>query len=234
MSKAAFALVLFGVVGSLSAAQFSNGSFELGTAGTGYTPGPITSGTATGWTIVAPVAAQLVVEDITVSNPSQADGPGYQYFLGASSGNRAIGFNYAQASTGGSISQTFDTTLGKTYEVSFDYGKYGAGGGNAATLQVDVTGMLSQLFSDTDGTGYSGLGSTAAVFNKQGTFQFVATALSSTLTFKDVSQNDGNAFDLGLDNVKVTLVPEPASCSVAGLALCAFLKRRRVRERSKN
>ncbi|MEO5917529.1 MAG: Ig-like domain-containing protein [Luteolibacter sp.] len=106
-------------------------------------------------------------------------------------------FNGGQQPVSGVISQTFATTPGQSYMLTFDMG---AGGPFAGVMEfaVTVTGGTS-LLSVTDSATGTGIGISQW---ESKTHSFVADGTSATLTFTDVSVS-GHFIDLLLDNVKV-------------------------------
>ena len=62
---------------------------------------------------------------------------------------------------------------------------------------------------------------------------FIADSSSVTFQFKDVNPTT-SGYDIGLDNVSVTAVPEPETYAlfIAGLGLMGFVARRRKNDPS--
>lgn len=149
---------------------------------------------------------------------------------GETDGSYALAFSFGNVPSTGSISQTLATTAATTYWLTFDFGKYSISQPNqTARLQVDVfdgqgfggSQLLNQLVSDsTPGPGDPNSTDSPAVYSA---FQcvFTAQSASSTLRFTDLSdaQVSGGGFDAMLDNVDVSVVPEPSSFLCL---LCAF------------
>src|SRR5207244_5780146 len=110
---------------------------------------------------------------------SWRNGPAYG--VAPVDGAQEIGFNGADTPVGASISQTFSTTVGQTYEVSFNVGRQGPGSGTMS--------LLAQVRSGTGAV----LGSLTAVapdspgYGSAQTFTFTATTSASTLIFTDTS-----------------------------------------------
>ena len=101
----------------------------------------------------------------------------------------------------GSISQTFDTVVGATYEVTFDMAGNPAGEPGTKTMDVVATGGTLQSYSfDTVGK------STAAMGWTQETYTFTADSTSTTLTFTSTT---ASAFGPALDNVMITQTEDP-------------------------
>ncbi|RFP18348.1 MULTISPECIES: choice-of-anchor C family PEP-CTERM protein [unclassified Duganella] len=120
----------------------------------------------------------------------------------------------------GTISQSFATTVGATYNVSFSMAGNHDGGGDK-TITVGVTDPHSFSFA-LAGSSHAAMG-----WQTEG-FSFVATSTQSTLTF---AGNDANSYyGAALDNVSVTAaVPEPETYAMllAGLGLVGAIARRR-------
>jgi hypothetical protein len=188
--KSVFAsVILFAGLGS-NAAPFTNGNFEI----INYTPiAPATSVALntgdtwlTGWTVGGPCSG-----DVAVANGS-ADG------LTPYAGQQLIVFNANNTTPGGSLSQTFDTTVGLYYTVAFAVGQVGSG-----NMSLTATAAA---------TGNSFLASNYCVPTSGGwtLFQltFIATTTNTTLVFTDTSLATMGV-DAMLDDVTVT-ASEPA------------------------
>ncbi|MGD7651632.1 MAG: Ig-like domain-containing protein, partial [Verrucomicrobiales bacterium] len=159
-----------------------NGSFELGA--------PDDLGTLDGWTVTG-----------TDTQPPYKPF-GYTTNTGytPSEGDRLAVFNGGSNTYDGAISQTFTTTIGQSYTLSFDLGITGPVGRKQQVL-VDVTGsanLVSQAFTVTS----TGATTPAAVTP----VTFVADSVSTTLTFSDSSSavTPNTGADLLLDNVSVS------------------------------
>ena len=107
-------------------------------------------------------------------------------------------FNAAQNTPDGVLTQSFATTIGQTYVLSFDLGATAYQSTDEQRMQVTVQGdnvLLSQtasVFAQGTGTWY-----------EHKSFTFVADSLTTTLTFQDISPTSFD-IDLLLDNVRVT------------------------------
>ena len=162
----------------------ANGSFETGAYvdnGSGFQQLDAPNASIDGWTVDA----------------GSVDWVG-TYWL-APEGAMSIDMSGADA---GTLSQTFDTTIGNTYDVAFLLSGNPAGPPSEKTLEVSATGGTVGLYShDTTGTDL-----TSMVWAPQ-VYSFLATSATTTLTF--VSTTLG-AFGPAIDNVVVTeVVPEP-------------------------
>jgi choice-of-anchor C domain-containing protein len=109
----------------------------------------------------------------------------------------------------GTLSQTFDTTIGNTYTVSFLLSGNPVGGDPIKTLDVSATGgAVANYTHDTSGTDLTNMVWTAQ------TYTFLATSASTTLSF--ISTTAG-AFGPAIDNVVVTeSVPVKDDCKNGG------------------
>lgn len=139
----------------------------------------------------------------------------------------------------GSISQTFTTTIGQTYNVGFEMGGDAEGGPDLKKMDVLATGGATQRYT--------------YILSQHGTnfwvtesYAFTATDISTTLTFTSVTTDYSGvpilpfAFGPTLDNVTIDgnggnsgggTVPEPSSFVLlgvggVGLALAEYRRRR--------
>lgn len=184
----------------------TNGSFELGTFSP---PGNQTmtllpgSTAITGWQVVADRLAW-----INAGNPWSLAAQDGNFFLDLS--------DYAAGAPFGGVAQTFATTPGYEYTVTFELGSSNRWGRPDA-LTVSAAGQSASYVSAATGTN-----------NDWQPFSFVfkATGASTTLSFIGKS----GVYYVGLDNVSatVTAVPEPslAALCLAGLATLAARKSR--------
>jgi len=168
----------------------SNGSFETGTFSTNpydtLTPG---STAMTGWTVVSG-SIDWIGNYWPASDPSTPP-------------SRSLDLNGNEP---GAISQTFATTIGNTYDVTFDLSGNPDCGDPAKTLTVNATGGTTDTY--TFNTGIVGNTLLDMMWAPQ-TYSFVATGPQSTLTF--TSTTTGTACGPALDNVAVseTAAPPP-------------------------
>ena len=139
---------------------FTDGSFETGTyvdSGSGFQQLDAPNASIDGWTVDA----------------GSVDWIGT--YWPAPDGDMSIDMSGADA---GTLSQTFDTTIGNTYTVSFLLSGNPAGPPAIKTLDVSATGgTLANYTHDTTGTDL-----TSMVWTPE-TYSFLATSASTTLSF---------------------------------------------------
>lgn len=157
---------------------------------------------------------------------------------GTTDGSFAVAFSIGNLPSTGVLSQTFTTIPGGSYMFSFDFGKYSVNQPNeVARLGYDIfdgtdfTGALllgGTAIDDTPGIGDANSPSSSAVYNPY-LLAFTATGTSATVRFTDTSdpQSGGGGFDAMLDNVVVTLVPEPCRATMLLLSAFGLLMQRR-------
>ena len=171
-----------------SAAQFQNGSFEIGTlSGDPCNVSlPVSSTAITGWTVISG----------NIDYVTPACWP-------ASEGTRSLDL-VGTGSIGG-IEQTFDTVPGQAYEVIFDLA------GNPSPLFPPTVKNLTVTVNGTPQSyTYNTLDHTPATIGwTPHSFTFVAAGTSSTISF--VSDMTGSSFaGATLDNVRVLAIPPGA------------------------
>jgi len=177
-------------------APFQNGDFESGAAtcnvyniaaGTNFT---------TGWTVS--------VGNIDWESSPACDG------WSPSSGTHSLDLVGDVQGVGG-VQQTFDTTAGVTYLVSFDLaGNYGALP-VVKPLTVTINGVATNFTFDTTGKTGLNMGWTTR------TLTFVASSSSSTISFVSDVRGLGGINNAGaaLDNVRITPQTAPAGPAAA-------------------
>lgn len=160
---------------------FVNGSFELPSIAVN-TVVPNGSAAITGWTVSGAGQLSLVT--------------GVSLGLPALDGSQKIEFNAANSAPGYTIAQTFLTTPGESYAVSFNVGRGPANVAGAMSVQGTVTSTSGQPLGTLDGVAPS------SGWSAPHSFTFVATTTASTLTFLDTSLTTSGV-DVYLDNVVV-------------------------------
>jgi hypothetical protein len=192
------------------ASLITNGSFESGTytLGSDGTAGvPVTSTAITGWNVIddsvavltTPNNATVVAEDGTIS----IDLTGYE-----------------DAPPYGGVTQSIATTPGTRYSLSFWIGQQNDVSDLVGPVGVTASaGTASQNFINTSPA--------AGQQWEQFSLPFTASSSSTLISLTGLSTAGGDY--IGLDNVSVSAVPEPASTALLGVpAAMALLRRRRV------
>ena len=193
--------VLFGVgTAGAQASPFINGGFESGTFDSASFDTVQAGSTAiTGWTV----------------GLNSVDWIGT--YWNAQEGSRSIDLSGA---ANGSLSQTFDTLVGQTYDVKFYVAGNPDGGPVIKTFDAGVTVSVPESF-DNSGFTKSSMGWTLY------SFDFTATSISSTLTFASTTNTPYGA---ALDNVSVAAVPEVSTWAMmllgfAGVGLLVYRRK---------
>ena len=177
-SRFALALVLgFAVGGAAQAAAFQNGGFETGTdPGATFTQLNTPSTAITGWTVSAGS-----IDYISAGYWQPAEGM------------RSLDMSGIAA---GSISQTFDTIPGHSYQVTFSLAGNPDGLPTVKNLTVVATGGATSSYTfDITGKTRAAMGWVSK------TYAFTANAASTTLSFNSL---DATSAGPALDNVVVT------------------------------
>jgi len=159
-----------------------NGSFETATVNPGsFLQLDAVSTAITGWTV-----SQGTIDYI---------GTAWQ----ASEGARSLDL---QGLASGGIQQTFNTTIGETYRVTFDLAGNPFGGSAIKEMRVSAGGSSADFSFDITGKSNSNMGWLSK------SWDFTANSTTTTLEFIGLGNSDAGA---ALDNVSVIAVPEPSS-----------------------
>jgi hypothetical protein len=187
-----FALAILLAVAAAAHGQtlITNGNFEEGTgqpaAGSyvRFFPG---NSSITGWTIITDDLAWL-------------NGTLPQFGINPSSGNLFLDLTGdSDAAPHGGVQQSFSTSIGATYRVTFDLGTGTGACVGPVSLMVSA-GAASQTFTNSSTT-----------TNWSSYFMdFTANAATTTLTLQGFSTPSGGIY-IGLDNVSVFAIPEPST-----------------------
>lgn len=198
-----------------------NGSFE---DPTGY----VDNGPNFGDQVMNLNAGATTMAGWTVFNGDVSWAAGNGYGLTAMYGTHMIDLTGYEMTPFGGVRQTFTTAAGQAYHLSFamgyggDLGVYSGPNTARARLLDGATVIVSQDFTSGRFQGRPTHWDTMGL-------DFVATSSSTTLEFQGVSPAWSQF--IGIDNVSVTAVPEPAHATLllGGLGLLAALRRRTAR-----
>ncbi len=195
------ALVVLGLLAPVlaSAATIVNGDFESGSMGWASTP------------------------TVAMTDISAYPQPPY---TGIYTGGLKAAFFGWNDQSGGSISQTFATTMGQQYSVTFQYGAIALPSLQTMTASVTTDDLAATVLGSGNAAA-TGTLDLAAILSPY-SFTFVGTGANVRLTFLDTSTLTSSV-DGVLDNVVVTAVPEAGTISMmlGGLAMMGFVARRR-------
>ena len=149
----------------------------------------------------------------------------------AQDGDYFLGFGHS-GTTGGNLTQTFDTLAGTIYNVSYYTAKQQDGApADPALFDVSIRDAVSSSLLA------AGAGSVLGTLYQKQTLSFTATGSSTALTFQDDGGINNISYNLSVDNFSVVAadvappsripppannVPEPASTMLLASALLSF------------
>jgi hypothetical protein len=119
------------------------------------------------------------------------------------------------------ITQSFATTIGKDYEVSFWFAdRAGVAAGSLGFVATVASG------SDVSATGFGAIGDNGTAWHLI-TMDFTADSATSVFSIKATGTSDG--YGTSFDNFQAIAVPEPATLGLfaAGMAVLGLTARRR-------
>jgi hypothetical protein len=202
----------------------TNGSFE--TTGTVYLGALGGLSEASGWTNLSPIT-NFQASSAVAANPPNGE---FTSPAGTATGSRYLRL-VADGGNVGVLAQSLGTmTAGETYTISADIF-----GGPGIVVNYGATISLVNALSATPSVTYasqaiSGIGNTGFT---AGAFNFTYTAAASddgdplVLLLTTPAVGGGQASRGGLDNIQLTVIPEPSAALLGGLGMLALLRRRR-------
>ncbi|MGD7653909.1 MAG: DUF642 domain-containing protein [Verrucomicrobiales bacterium] len=217
---AGFSVRAAGGVGTLTYQWKFNGTDIPGATDSQYSILEVSSADAGDYTVTVTDGATTVTSDpatLTVITTKLVNGGFEDGFTGwnhagnvrvqnaapAAEGSKVAGFNFGNTNPGGSVSQSFATTPGTTYRLTYAVGvlSYNT---SLQTLEVEVvnSGTLASAVHTIRGLGWG----TTKWENQS--LDFTADDSATTVTFRDVSSST-NSIDLLLDNVRLEMLQDP-------------------------
>jgi len=151
--------------------------------------------------------------------------------LPAANGDYLVLFSAGGAPTDGELSVIFNTIVGQTYDLSFDFGTFR---GQPQSIRVTVSDATNNnMILDRSMTDPTGTFNLANLFDHY-SYQFMASSHLTRLKFNDLGGPGDDSSDGALDNVLVTYsstVPEPSSAAIAAAFLMGSAWRCRQRRK---
>ena len=152
-----------------------------------------------------------------------ATGADYQpcCFTTGNTTNHFVAFGSGNLPSGSIMSTVFDTLVGETYTLDFDYAALGSGSESLFLTVGGQTFTVSPVANNNLDTTFTGA-----------TFTFLGTGAGTTL---DIMSSGVNNVDAIIDNISVTgPIPEPATWAmmIGGFGLVGGAMRRARRSRS--
>ena len=190
---------------SAGATTIINGSFEQGAAitGGGFITVPTGDSTSiTGWTVLS-------------------DGVDYiGTYWQASDGDRSL--DMSAMTSGGVMQSVAGFEVGKRYRLTFDLSANSGGALGTKTALVSATGGGAEIFEYE----LTAANSTTNMAYQSYTYEFTASGTSQDIQFRS---QVFDPYGVVLDNVAISLVPEPAAWTllIAGFAMTGVAMRRR-------
>ncbi len=208
--------VLVGV-GAFSSASLINGGFEDPGVGIGsYATYGNGDTSITGWTVVG---AQVLVVDSAYGEP----GNGIVQFQ-ANSGRQYLDLTGAgNNGTTSGVTQSISTVANQQYTVSWWQANSLS---NNGAPYYQASSVVDLSIDGGSRVSYTSLGSfTGSNDWSLQSASFVASGASTSITFYN-GYGGGDNNNIGIDDVSVEAVPEPATLAILGLGLAAIKRRR--------
>ena len=164
---------------------------------------------------------------------NQFGGTGNTGAFTATFGNQFAAFNGGNTAPNGVVSQTFATTPGTSYLVTFYYGDFSISGANTQSITASAISGATTLGSVTVTDSPTGNQTDyPTILRTASTFSFAANAATTTLSFADGLASQTGGADGFLDNISVVaVVPESGTVFllsagiVAGIGITARRRR---------